>query len=101
LADLVGLAAVGLFFSTLTEVPVGAMAATLGSTIVFAILDSIPQVGSLRSILLTHHWQDFAELMRLSPRLSVLVPGIVLSLAYTAIFGAAAWSRITTMDVTA
>jgi hypothetical protein len=39
--------------------------------------------------------------MRLSPRLSVLVPGIVLSLAYTAIFGAAAWSRITTMDVTA
>jgi ABC-2 type transport system permease protein len=98
--DLLGLAAIGLFFSTLTEVPVGAMAATLGTTIVFAILDSIPQVGHLRSLLLTHHWQDFGEFLRQPPHLSTLIPGIVLPLAYAAIFGTAAWSRITTMDVT-
>src|SRR5436190_4778454 len=99
--DLVGLVAIGLFLSTLTEVPVAAMAATLGVTIVFAILDSVPQVGSLRSILLTHHWQDFGELLRQPPHLSTLLPGIFIPLAYAAIFGSAAWARITTMDVTA
>ncbi|MFL6239330.1 MAG: ABC transporter permease [Actinomycetes bacterium] len=99
--DLVGLVAIGMFLSTLTEVPVAAMAATLGVAIVFAILDSIPQVGSVRSILLTHHWQDFGELLRQPPHLSTLLPGIFLPLAYAAIFGTAAWARITTMDVTA
>jgi ABC-2 type transport system permease protein len=101
LLDLVGLVAIGIFLSTLTEVPVAAMAATLGMAIVFAILDSVPQVGSLRRILLTHHWQDFGELLRQPPHLSTLLPGIFIPLAYAAIFGSAAWSRITTMDVTA
>lgn len=99
--DLAGLVAIALFLSTLTEVPVAAMAATLGMAIVFAILDSVPQVGSLRSILLTHHWQDFGELLRQPPHLSTLLPGIFIPLAYAAIFGSAAWARITTMDVTA
>ena len=38
--DLVGLAAIGLFFSTLTEVPAGAMAATVVTAIACAVLDS-------------------------------------------------------------
>jgi ABC-2 type transport system permease protein len=100
LLDLLGLVAIGLFFSTLTEVPVGAMAATLGTIIVFAILDSVPQVGKVRVLLLTHHWQDFGEFLRQPPHLSTLIPGLVLPLAYAVIFGVAAWSRITTMDVT-
>jgi ABC-2 type transport system permease protein len=101
LLDLLGLIAIGLFFSTLTEVPVGAMAATLGATIVFAILDSVPQVGRIRSLLLTHHWQNFDEFLRQPPHMSTLIPGLLLPLAYAAVFGLAAWSRITTADVTA
>jgi ABC-2 type transport system permease protein len=101
LLDLLGLVAIGLFFSTLTEVPVGAMAATLGTAIVFAILDSVPQVGRVRSFLLTHHWQDFGEFLRQPPRLSTLIPGLLLPAAYAAVFGLAAWARITTADVTA
>lgn len=98
--DLVGLAAVGLFFSTLTEVPVGAMAATLAVAIGFAVLDSIPQVGSLRGLLLTHHWLDFGELLRLAPRTSELARYCLLPLAYAAVFGTGAWARLTTADVT-
>lgn len=100
LLDLLGLVAIGLFFSTLTEVPVGAMAATLGFAIVSAILDSVPQVGRVRSFVLTHHWQDFAEFLRQPPHLGTLVPGLLLPLGYAAVFGLAAWSRITTADVT-
>jgi ABC-2 type transport system permease protein len=97
--DLVGLAAIGLFLSTLTEVPVGAMAATVVSAIAFAVLDSVPQLGWIRSALLTHHWLDFAELLRSSPDVSALLRWSLVPLAYAAIFGAAAWARITTADV--
>lgn len=99
--DLLGLVAIGLFFSTLTEVPVGAMGATVGVTVAFALLDSVPQVGWIRNVLLTHHWLDFGELLRQPPHLSTLLAGFLLPLAYAAFFGTLAWSRITTMDVTA
>lgn len=98
--DLTGLVAIGLFFSTLTEVPVGAMAATVVVAIAVAVLDSVPQLGTFRSLLLTHHWLDFAELLRSNPDLGQLVQWSMLPLAYAAVFGAAAWSRITTADVT-
>ncbi|MGH3472272.1 MAG: ABC transporter permease [Nocardioidaceae bacterium] len=100
LIDLVGLAAIGLFFSTLTEVPIGAMAATVVSAIGFAILDSVPQLGAIRSLLLTHHWLDFDELLRSSPDVGSLVRWSLVPLAYAVIFVAASWSRITTADVT-
>jgi ABC-2 type transport system permease protein len=101
LVDLLGLVAIGLFFSTLTEVPVGAMAATVGVAVALAILDSVPQLGSFRDVLLTHHWLDFGELLRQPPNLSTLIPGIVVPLVYAGFFGMLAWARITTMDVTA
>jgi ABC-2 type transport system permease protein len=98
--DLLGLAGIALFFSTLTEVPVGAMAATVVLAIVFTVLDAVPQLGGFRDILLTHHWLDFASLLRSQVDRSQLVHGMLLPLGYFAIFTAAAWSRITTADVT-
>jgi len=99
LVDLVGLVAIGMFFSTLTEVPIGAMAATVVTAIVFAVLDSVPQLGSFRDILLTHHWLSFDELLRSSPDAGSLLRWSLLSLAYAAVFFSAAWARITTADV--
>lgn len=98
--DLLGLAAIGLFFSTLTEVPVGAMAATLGVAIAFAILDAIPQLGPVRVLLLTHHWLDFGDLLRSDPRVAQLLRFSLLPLCYVAVFGSAAWARISTADIT-
>lgn len=98
--DLVGIVAIGLFFSTLTEVPIGAMAATVVTAVAFAVVDSVPQLGSLRTVLLTHHWLDFGEILRASPDVGALVGWGMLPLAYAAVFLAAAWARITTADVT-
>ena len=98
--DLLGLAAMALFFSTLTEVPIGAMAATVVCAIVFAVLESVPQLGAFRSLLLTHNWLGFAELLRPVVQLRVLVDDTYIPLAYTAIFGTAAWARLMTADVT-
>jgi ABC-2 type transport system permease protein len=97
--DLIGLAAIGLFFSTLTEVPVGAMAGTVVSAITFAVLDSVPQLGRFRELLLTHNWLNFDELLRSNYDIQSLVRWSLLSVAYAVVFFLAAWARITTADV--
>ncbi|WP_456844626.1 ABC transporter permease [Cellulomonas sp. P5_C6] len=97
--SMTGLVAVGLFFSTLTEVPVGAMAATVVTAIVCGVLDQLPQLHAIAPALLTHHWLDFAEFLRLEPDWGVLGQGLALQVAWVVIFGALAWSRFTTADV--
>src|SRR4051794_8685754 len=52
--SLLGLAAIGLFASTLTDVAIGAMAATLGILILSGVLDAIPQLSMLHPWLFTH-----------------------------------------------
>lgn len=98
--SMTGLVAVGLFFSTLTEVPVGAMAATVVVAVVSAVLDTLPQLAAIRPGLLTHHWFDFAELLRLSPDPGVLAQGMYVQAAWVVVFGSLAWARFTTADVT-
>src|SRR5690606_2163765 len=53
--SLTGLVAVGLFLSTLTEVPVAAMASTVVVAIVSGVLDALPQLSAVHPWLLTHH----------------------------------------------
>lgn len=97
--SLTGLVAVGLFFSTLTEVPVGAMAGTVVVAIVSAVLDTLPQLAAIHPWLLTHHWLDFAEFLRIEVDWGVLASGMAVQAAWVALFGALAWSRFTTADV--
>lgn len=97
---LTGYVAVGLFISTLTEVPIAAMAATVGVAIVANVLDQVPQLGSLRSGLFVHHWMAFADIMRGFVDWGQLGSFLWLQLAYVALFGAAAWARFATSDVT-
>lgn len=98
--SLTGLVAVGLFLSTLTEVPVGAMAATVVVAIVSAVLDTLPQLAVIHPGLLTHHWLDFAEFLRVEVDWGVLAQGLAVQGAWVAVFGALAWSRFATADVT-
>jgi ABC-2 type transport system permease protein len=98
--DLLGLAAMALFFSTLTEVPIGAMAGTVASAIGFAVLDAVPQLSNIHPILLTDHWLDFAELLRGQVHVWSLLHSTFVPLAYTAVFGSLAWARITSADIT-
>jgi ABC-2 type transport system permease protein len=97
--SMTGLVAVGLFLSTLTEVPVGAMAATVVVAIVSAVLDTLPQLSAIHGGLLTHHWLDFAEFLRVEVGWDVLAQGLGVQAAWVVIFGALAWSRFTTADI--
>ncbi len=98
--SLSGLVAVGLFVSTLTEVPVGAMATTVVVAVASSVLDALPQLSAVHPGLLTHHWFDFGELLRSSVDLGLLGTGLLVQLAWVVVAGALAWSRFTTADIT-
>jgi ABC-2 type transport system permease protein len=97
--SLAGLATIGVFVSTLTDVPIAAMATTVGLAITSQILDQIPQVHAIHPWLPTHHWLDFADLLRDPVEWSAMTHGLLLQLAYVAVFSAATWARLTTRDV--
>ena len=98
--SLTGLVVVGLFISTLTEVPVGAMAATVVVAVVSTVLDSLPQLAAIHPYLLTHHWFDFAEFLRLEVDWGVLASGLLVQVGWVAVFASLAWARFRSADVT-
>jgi ABC-2 type transport system permease protein len=97
--SLLGLAAVGLFVSTLTEVPVGAMATTVVLAIVSQVLDSLAQLEWLHPWLLSHHWLGFADLLRNPVAWGSFTDNALLQAGYVLTFGALAYGRFVTKDV--
>lgn len=92
--------AVGLFVSTMTEVPLAAMAATLTVTVASEVADAIPQLDVIHSWLPTHYWLQWIDLLRDPVRTGDMVTGLLVTLAYVAIFTTMAWARFAGKDVT-
>ena len=99
--SLLGLAAIGLFASTLTDVAIGAMAATLGILILSGVLDAIPQLSALHPWLFTHDWLSFGDVLRTHITWTNISKNLVLQLGYVVVFASAAWARFTSRDVLA
>ncbi|GGE92961.1 ABC transporter permease [Mycetocola zhadangensis] len=97
--SLLGLCAIGLFISTLTTVPVGAMAATVVVSVVSQILGALPQLEWLHPWLFTQHWLGFAGLLSQPADLSAFGSNALLQTGYIAVFFALAYSRFATKDV--
>ena len=100
-ASLIGVAALGLFISTLTGSGIAAMATTVGLLITIQILDQIPQLHAIQPYFFSHYWLSFADLMREPVYWDDLVHNLGLQALYAAVFGSAAWARFTTKDITA
>lgn len=99
--SLIGVAALGLFVSTLTNSGIAAMATTVGLLITVQILDQIPQLHALQPYFFSHYWLSFADLMREPVYWDDLVKNLGLQGLYAAVFGSAAWARFTAKDITA
>ncbi len=97
--SLLGLSAIGLFISTLTDVPVGAMAATIVVSVVAQILDVLPQLSWLHPWLFSHYWLGFAELLSQPLDFTSFGANALVQAAYIAVFGALAYSRFATKDI--
>ena len=91
--------AIGLFVSTLTEVPVAAMATTLCLTITSEILDAVPQISAIHPWLPSHYWQQFIDILRDPMALDRVGHGVLASAVYAVLFLSLAWARFNNKDV--
>jgi ABC-2 type transport system permease protein len=99
-AGLAGLAAVGLFISTLTEQPIAAAIALMIFTIVSWIADQVPQLGWLHPWLIVDHFMAFGDLLRDPMSFAGIGDGLLLFAGYAVVFWLAAWARFSGKDIT-
>jgi ABC-2 type transport system permease protein len=97
--SLFGLAAIGIFLSTLTDIPVGAMAATLGIFIFAGVLGALPQISWLHKWLFPYDWSSYADLLRGDIVWTNIIHNLIRQGVYVVVFLSAAWAKFTTKDV--
>ncbi|HEX8930816.1 MAG TPA: ABC transporter permease, partial [Actinomycetota bacterium] len=81
-AMMAGLAAIGLFVSTLTESAIAAMATTAVLSVLSQVLNQVPQLDWLAPWLFSHYWLDYGDLLR-DP---IATGGVTKGLAATAAY---------------
>jgi ABC-2 type transport system permease protein len=99
-AALAALGAIGLALSTLTEHPVGAIAALAVLTVASEVADNLPQLGAVHPYLPTHWWTSFDALLRVPIGTGTVLHGLLSFAVYLLLAGSIAWARLSTADVT-
>ncbi|HTZ92290.1 MAG TPA: ABC transporter permease [Streptosporangiaceae bacterium] len=99
-AAMSSLGAIGLAASTMTQHPVGAIATVLVLTLGSEICDQLPQLSAVHPYLPTHYWLLWDGLFRSPADLSGVEHGLVSFAIYAVTFGAIAWARLTSADIT-
>lgn len=92
--------AIGLAASTLTQHPVGAIAALLVLIIGSEICDQVQQLSAIHSYLPTHFWLSWDGLFRAPIDWSGVTHGLVSFAVYAVIFVSIAWAKFSSADVT-
>jgi ABC-2 type transport system permease protein len=98
-AGVAGLAAVGLFISSLTESGPGATVATVVFAIVSQIVGALSSLEWLHPYLLNEHWGAFTELLRSPIAAGPMVDGLRVFAAYTVVFVGGAVAIMNRRDV--
>ncbi|MFC7383273.1 ABC transporter permease [Sphaerisporangium rhizosphaerae] len=99
-AGMAALGAVGLAVSTLTEVPIGAVAATIVGVVFSHVLSAIPQLEPARPYLLTYWWSSFDGALRDPIATEGMTQGLLVYGAYILIALSIAWAHFTGRDIT-
>ncbi|WP_233255439.1 ABC transporter permease [Naasia lichenicola] len=97
--SLIGLSAIGLFISTLTDTPVGAMAATIVISVAAQVVGSLDQLAWLHPWLFSYHWLGVVDMLRQPILWSSFGDNAILQLGYVIVFGALAYSRFVTKSI--
>ncbi len=100
-AAMAALGAIGLAISTLTEHPIGAIAAVLVLAVASEVADQVPQFSAIHPYLPSHWWLSFDAVLRSPIAGADLLHSLLSFGIYIVIFGSLAWARFTTADVTA
>ena len=99
-AAMASLGAIGMAISTLTEHAIGAIAAIAIVVVASEVADNVPQFAAIHPYLPTHWWNSFDSLLRVPIDTGTLLHGLLSFGIYLLFFGAFAWARFATADVT-
>ena len=94
------LGAIGLAISSLTEHPIGAIAAIMILAVASEVCDNIPQFAAIGPYLPTHWWLSFDSLLRTPIDTTELLHGLLSFAVYAVLACSFAWARFTSADVT-
>jgi ABC-2 type transport system permease protein len=97
--SMLGVAAIALFFSTLTSSSVGAALGTVGVLVASTVLLGLDAAQSLHPFLPTRYWLAFVDLFRDPVLWHDVARGLLVQLGYLAVFSLAAWANFATADV--
>ena len=88
------------WFSTITDAPLAAVGGAVFTTIVFAILDQVEQLGAIRDWFPTAAQYAWTHLLETPIDSDETFRGVIQSLVYTALFTALAFRHFARRDVT-
>ena len=98
--SMLGVAAVALFLSTITDSPLAASLGAIAMLITSGVLVGLDAASSVQPYLPTRYWLAFVDLFRQPVAYRDLVRGTALQAVYIGVFLAGAWANFTTKDVT-
>ena len=98
--SMLGVAAFALFFSTLTDSPLGATLAALAVLVTSSLLFTLDAASPIAPYLPTRYWLAFVDLFRDPILWRDITRGLALQGVYVGVLLAAAWANFTTKDVT-
>lgn len=98
--SMLGVAALALLLSTLSDSPLAAAMGALAFLIASTLLLTLDAAEALHPYLPTRYWLAFVDLFRDPILWRDLVRGVLLQGAYVVVFLGAAWASFTTKDVT-
>jgi len=98
--SMLGVAAFGLFFSTMTDSPLAATMGALAVLVTSSLLFTLDAASPIAPYLPTRYWLAFVDLFREPILWRDLTRGLALQGVYVGVLLAAAWANFTTKDVT-
>jgi ABC-2 type transport system permease protein len=98
-ASMLGVAAFGIFFSTLTDSPLAAAMGALSILVTSSVLDLLDAANALQPYLPTHYWLAFIDLFRNPILWRNIGRGFALQGVYVVVLLGAAWANFATKDV--
>src|SRR5215203_2073975 len=97
--SMLGVAAVALFLSTVTDSPLAAAMGALAFLVTSSLLLTLDAAGALKPYLPTRYWLAFVDLFRQPILWRDIARGVGLQGVYVAVLLGAAWANFTTKDI--
>jgi ABC-2 type transport system permease protein len=98
--SMLGVAAFALFFSTLTDSPLGATMGALAVLVTSSLLFTLDAASPIAPYLPTRYWLSFVDFFRDPILWRNITRGLALQGVYVGVLLTAAWANFTTKDVT-